>query len=63
MPKIPSYWVADAMAAYRVNDTVNLRLNLYNLFDEEYIETLNNGGSRVRMGTPRSAMVTTELSF
>lgn len=63
MPKIPSYWVADAMAAYRVNDNVNLRLNVYNLFDEEYIETLNNGGSRVRMGTPRSAMLTTELSF
>jgi catecholate siderophore receptor len=63
MPSIPSYWVADAMAAYRVNDNVNLRLNLYNLFDEEYIETLNNGGSRMRLGAPRSAMFTTELSF
>lgn len=63
MPSIPSYWVADAMAAYRVNDNLNLRLNLYNLFDEEYIETLNNGGSRVRMGTPLSAMLTSELSF
>ena len=63
MPKIPSYWVADAMAAYRINDNLNLRLNVYNLFDEEYIETLNNGGSRVRMGTPRSAMLTSELSF
>ncbi|WP_339459261.1 catecholate siderophore receptor Fiu [Pseudomonas sp. EA_105y_Pfl2_R69] len=63
MPSIPSYWVADAMAAYRVNDNVNLRLNVYNLFDEDYIETLNNGGSRARMGTPRSAMLTTELSF
>ncbi|HUE92868.1 catecholate siderophore receptor Fiu [Pseudomonas sp.] len=63
MPSIPSYWVADAMAAYRVNDNVNLRVNLYNLFDEEYIETLNNGGSRARLGAPRSAMFTTELSF
>src|SRR3989338_6120875 len=63
MPSIPSYWVADAMAAYRLNKNVNLRVNLYNLFDEEYIESLNNSGARARMGTPRSAMFTTEFSF
>jgi catecholate siderophore receptor len=63
MPEIPSYWVADAMAAYRVNKNVNLRLNLYNLTDEEYIESLNNSGARARLGAPRSAMFTTELSF
>jgi catecholate siderophore receptor len=63
MPEIPSYWVADAMAAYRVNDNLNLRLNVYNLFDEEYIGSLNNSGARMRMGQPRSAMFTTEFSF
>lgn len=63
MPEIPAYWVADAMAAYRVNKNVNLRLNVYNLFDEEYIESLNNSGARMRLGAPRSAMFTTELSF
>lgn len=63
MPVIPSYWVADAMAAYRLNKNVNLRLNVYNLFDKEYIESLNNSGARARLGTPRSAMFTTELSF
>lgn len=63
MPQIPSYWVADAMAAYRVSDNLNLRLNVYNLFDEEYIESLNNSGARMRLGAPRSAMFTSELSF
>ncbi|MGB4074221.1 catecholate siderophore receptor Fiu [Pseudomonas sp.] len=63
MPEIPSYWVADAMAAYRVNKNLNLRVNLYNLTDEEYIESLNNSGARARLGAPRSAMFTTELSF
>jgi catecholate siderophore receptor len=63
MPEIPAYWVADAVAAYRVNKNVNLRVNLYNLFDEEYIESLNNSGARARLGAPRSAMFTTELSF
>lgn len=63
IPTIPSYWTADAMAAYRVNDMFNLRVNLYNLTDEEYIETLNNGGNRVRMGQPRSVWFTGEYRF
>lgn len=63
MPSIPSYWVADAMAAYRVNENVNVRVNVYNLFDKDYIESLNNSGARARLGTPRSAMLTAELSF
>jgi len=63
MPSIPSYWVADAMAAYRINDNLNLRLNVYNLFDEEYIATLNNSGARMALGAPRSALLSTEFSF
>jgi catecholate siderophore receptor len=60
---IPSYWVADAMAAYRVSPEINVRLNLYNLTDEEYIETLNNGGNRLRLGQPRSVWLTGEYRF
>jgi catecholate siderophore receptor len=63
LSEIPSYWAADAMAAYRVSKNINLRLNVYNLFDKEYIETLNNGGNRVRLGQPRSGMLTAEYSF
>lgn len=63
MPEIESYIVADAMLAYAVNKNLNLRLNVYNIFDKEYVETLNNGGSRVRLGLPRSAMVTAEFVF
>jgi catecholate siderophore receptor len=63
VPYIPSYWAADAMAAYRLNDNLNLRVNLYNITDEEYVETLNNGGNRVRMGQPRSVWFTAEYSF
>ena len=55
LAEIPSYWAADAMLAYKVNQNINLRLNVYNLTDEEYIETLNNGGSRVRMGQVRGS--------
>jgi catecholate siderophore receptor len=63
MPEIESYVVADAMMAYAVNKNLNLRLNVYNIFDKEYIETLNNGGSRLRLGLPRTAMLTAEVKF
>ena len=63
LPNIPSYWVADLMAAYRVNRNLNLRLNVYNLFDQEYISTLNNGGTRMSLGQPRSAMLSAEMQF
>lgn len=63
MPNIPSYWVADMMAAYKLSKQVNLRLNVYNLFDKEYLSTLNNSGARLVLGAPRSAMLTADFMF
>ncbi|HSH88270.1 MAG TPA: catecholate siderophore receptor Fiu [Methylophilus sp.] len=63
MPEIPSYTVFDAMVAYAVNQNLNLRLNVYNLFDKEYINTMNNSGARVQLGLARSAMATAEIKF
>jgi catecholate siderophore receptor len=62
-PTAPEYWVIDAMIDYRINDQVSLQLNGYNLADEEYIGTLNNGGSRYIPGTPRSALLSVNFSF
>jgi catecholate siderophore receptor len=63
VPNIPSFWVADMMAAYEINDKVTVRLNVYNLFDKEYLSVLNNGGSRISLGAPRSAAVTADFKF
>lgn len=63
MPNVPSYWVADAMARYQVNPKLSLQLNIYNLFDEEYLMTLNNGGGRLALGAPRSATFTANYKF
>ena len=63
MPAIPSYTVFDAMVAYAVNNNVNLRLNVYNLFDKEYINTMNNGGGRVQLGLARAAFASAEIKF
>jgi len=63
VPTAPEYWVVDAMLGYQVNDKVNLQLNGYNLLDEEYIGTLNNGGTRYIPGTPLSALLTVNFTF
>ncbi|MEG2999076.1 MAG: catecholate siderophore receptor Fiu [Comamonas sp.] len=58
-----SYWVFDAMASYRVNKNVDLQLNLYNLFDKEYVAAINKSGYRYFPGTPRSVRVTANFRF
>lgn len=63
LPNVPSYWVADAMAKYQVNPKLSLQLNVYNLFDEEYLMTVNNGGGRLALGSPRSATLTANYKF
>jgi catecholate siderophore receptor len=59
----PSYWVADAMLGYEVSRNVALQLNLYNLFDKDYLASLNNGGSRYTPGAPRNALLTGTFKF
>ncbi len=59
----PDYWVVDAMATYQASRNVSLQLNVYNLFDKEYIASLNNSGARYTPGTPRSARLTANFLF
>lgn len=58
-----SYWVFDAMATYAVSKNVDLRLNVYNLFDEEYVAAINKSGYRYTPGLPRYATVTATFRF
>jgi catecholate siderophore receptor len=57
------YWVADATAAYTVNRWLDLRLNVYNLFDKRYIAAINKSGYRYTPGAPRWASVTANFHF
>jgi catecholate siderophore receptor len=36
---------------------------VYNLFDEDYVASINKSGYRYIPGTPRSAMLTANFSF
>ncbi|WP_373989738.1 catecholate siderophore receptor Fiu [Duganella sp. BuS-21] len=58
-----SYWVFDAMAAYPINKHIDLRLNVYNLADKEYVQAINKSGYRYTPGTPRSGSLTANIKF
>jgi len=58
-----SYWVFDAMASYKLNEHIDLRLNVYNLADEQYVASINKSGYRYTPGAPRSASLTANIRF
>lgn len=58
-----SYWVYDAMATYRLSKNVDLQLNIYNLFDKEYVAAINKSGYRYFPGIERSARLTANIRF
>jgi catecholate siderophore receptor len=60
---IDSYWVADAMASYAINKHVDLRLNVYNLTDKDYVAAINKSGYRYTPGQPRSGSLTANVKF
>ncbi|MGE8498760.1 MAG: TonB-dependent receptor [Pseudomonas sp.] len=61
--KLPSYTTFNAMASYAVNESVDVRLNIDNLTDEEYASSSNWNGTRVFLGNPRTYLVSTEFRF
>ncbi|WP_168797213.1 catecholate siderophore receptor Fiu [Lampropedia aestuarii] len=59
----PSYWTMDAMASYRFNAQTDLQLNVFNLFDKQYVAAINHLGLRYIPGLGRSARVTLNFQF
>lgn len=57
------YWVCDAMASYSFNANFDVQLNVYNLFDKDYVAAINKSGYRYVPGIPRSAVVTVKMKF
>jgi catecholate siderophore receptor len=58
-----SYLVFDLMASYAFNRHFDLQLNVYNLFDKDYVQSINKSGYRYTPGTPRSALLTANFRF
>jgi catecholate siderophore receptor len=57
------YWVADAMASYALNRWLDVRLNVYNLFDKRYVAAINKSGYRYTPGAPRWGSVALNAHF
>ncbi|MNN71347.1 Ferric-pseudobactin receptor precursor [compost metagenome] len=48
------------MGGYKVNDNIQLKLNIDNIFDRTYYQSLDYGwsGGLARYGAPRNALLT-----
>jgi catecholate siderophore receptor len=57
----PDYWTGDLMLAYYATKNLTLRLNVYNVTDEEYIDRV--GGGHIVPGPARSAVLTASMAF
>lgn len=60
---IPSYTVVDAYATYRFTPSTQLRVNAFNLGDEDYISQLAEGGSQGIPGKGRHVIATMRFDF
>jgi len=58
-----SYTVYDAVASYAINEHLVLRLNAYNLFDKDYVASINKSGYRYTPGAPRSVLFSADFRF
>ena len=63
LTRIPAYWVGNAMASYTLTPKASLQLNVNNLFNAKYIQSLNNGGARIFAGQPESGSLTLAVKF
>jgi catecholate siderophore receptor len=61
--QVPAYWVFNGMVSYVIGKHVTLRLNLNNLFNREYVASLNNNGYRLNLGAPRNFLLTADVRF
>jgi catecholate siderophore receptor len=61
MEAVPGYTTVDAMAKYRLTETIDVQVNLYNLFDEEYFDLLHPG--HVVPGAGRTILLTTRFKL
>jgi catecholate siderophore receptor len=59
--QVGSYWLTDATVAYDITDDITARINVFNLFDEEYIDAISGG--HYIPGAARSAVATLAFSL
>ena len=61
--ELDGYTVYDLFASYKVNEQLDLRANLQNVFDKDYYTAVYSGGSIVYKGDARNAQLTARYKF
>jgi catecholate siderophore receptor len=59
--QVPSYWLVNSLASYKVNQFMTLRFNGQNLANKQYIDRI--GGGHYIPGPSRQVMVSSDFSF
>ena len=57
------YTLLDLMASYQVNKNLDIRLNLYNVFDKYYYQTIGSTQDNNHFGAPRNFLLTAKYTF
>jgi catecholate siderophore receptor len=57
----PGYWLQQAMVSYHINKNVTVQLNVYNLWDAQYIDLV--GAHQVVPGPGRTVIFSTSFKF
>lgn len=61
--KLPSYFLANAMASYDITENAKIRVNVDNIFNKKYVVSSNWAGSRVALGAARTYTVGANIKF
>ncbi len=61
---VPAYWKFDAVARYRITDSIELRANVMNIFDKRYYDAIYRSGAPFSYVAPgRSATGSVTVTF
>lgn len=63
MPAIAANWLANAVVSYQATRNVTVQFNVNNLFNKDYVATLNNSGARYTPSVPRTVSVSANILF
>jgi len=58
-----AYWVFDGMVSYVINKNLDLQFNLSNIFNNEYVASINRSGYRYQPGSARAVSLTANITY
>ena len=61
--KQPSYFLVNAMASYELTENIKLNLNIDNIFDEKYAQSMQWNANRALLGSPRTYWLSASFKY